>query len=350
MKLRLRKAKGSRGALEHRLLSPETVESNGGTNNANTGIAFWNNSEVASPAISRFTNTFSIDFPEEDSLKPVDFPDESLDPRTNALPPEKEPVWKKRLRVKTGAPAADGVQPPDKSKAETDNLIVKEIISTIGSGDDDDQETWKKRGKGKKGPRKVPLKSERETSSSRREAMDKESRKKKVDRQSKEEVVETHEDEESFNQLVRPSSTLSDMLSLSFLDEDFSLGTPTIYTDSSEDKSSISSDSIRRDHRHRRRQRSSRTRTAYDDDRLYSCADDDFLEFGLLSCRVSEQLKVLADVLNPEENCACADGQDTVLRVCEADSSRSLTAGRRRKSRRQLAMPNKVKPDSRRLV
>jgi hypothetical protein len=324
MKLRMRKAKG----LEHRLLSPETVESSAASDptackdRANDATAFWNNGKDASESMPQFSNTFSIDVseevPDEDIFHQVGFPEESF-----IVKKGKEPVWLRRK-----AQSADMAR---KSQQQENELDVKEIPRTSDSRSAREKDLIK-HGGGKKGHRKVPLKSEYEKTSSER--------KNKPHHWTREEDIEDTEDDKKFDELVRPSSTLSDMLSLSFLDEDFSLGTPTIYTDSSEDKSSFSSDSIRRDRR---------SRTGKYDDEAF-CAVDEYLDFGLLSCRISEPLKALTDALGPGEPFTCADGQETILRVCEADTSKALPARRRRKSRHHIAMAQKEKPDSRRLV
>ena len=275
--------------------------------------------------------------------------------------PGREPVWKKRLRSKGMLPVTTGHEQKDE---KVDSLELKELDTTpepsvLSDGENRDPEP-KEKGKSespcdhcKKKPNKVPLKTE-EAMSPRGVAKsvsfdelniqeEEKTHKTKQNHRAKEETG-TGEDEGSFGELIRTKSSLSGVFSEVFGDEDFSLATPTIYTNTSDDRSSISSYPSARKSRHRDSRRRRKSRSRYDDD---SILDDEYLEIGVFSCPISNELKLLTDLLSQGHDYLCVEQpEQRRIRSAEKSSRRKSAATSRRKSRPVA----KEEKDNRRLV
>lgn len=102
-------------------------------------------------------------------------------------------------------------------------------------------------------------------------------------------TFEEDEEEASYDDLMRTDSSYSDIFMNLFEDDDFSLATPTIYTDATDGNSSISSQGSTGKSREREK---------------YSWMEDDFDEFGPFGCKTSalmDEVRLFTDLFFPPD-------------------------------------------------
>ena len=281
----------------------------------------------------RFLRSFSLDFPEEPFASVPETPVKKAH--------NKEPVWKKRLRHQGKSPGANERKPLRLNEDISLNRDGGEIVSKVDRGN-----TRRREDENQHDRKAHPTKLETKTVSFDKAGIEasRRTRKKHARRREQEKLLEAFE-EESFDKLMRTESGYSDVFFNLFEEEDFSLATPTIYTDEATDESSAESsdyesgnrksDEVEEDghadeeeetSRHERR-RSSRVtpispRQDYDED------DDYDLLYTIDGCRsvaVFEELKMITELFIPDQRCICAKPEEETVR-----RGRS----RRRKSRR----------------
>jgi hypothetical protein len=124
-------------------------------------------------------------------------------------------------------------------------------------------------------------------------------------------------EEESFDELMRSHSEYSDIFTDIFEDEDFSLATPTIYTDDEEeeddevedeveDESTVDSYERRSRRKEKRRSEARRRRIKYEDED----EEEEDVAIGCQSIQVLEEFKVLTELFIQEQQCICVKPED----------------------------------------
>eukprot|EP00977_Amphora_coffeiformis_P002379 scaffold448_cov156-Amphora_coffeaeformis.AAC.8 len=276
----------------------------------------------------RFPRSFALDFPE------VPFAAVPETPVKKA--PSKEPVWKKRLRYQGMSPSANERKPlrlndDVPSKAEENEILRKKDNGVSRQEEHENQHGGKESHRPDAESIQKPVKLSSKSVSFDKTGIEasRKTRKKHALRRKQDKILKAFE-EESFDQLFRTESGFSDVFFDLFEEEDFSLATPTIYTDEATDESSIESSYEARGEKlneaeeeehdeedeegeesHLERRTSSRALSPRED--YYVDDDFDFSTIG--GCRgvaVFEELKMLTELFIPEQRCICAKPEEEI--------------------------------------
>ena len=279
----------------------------------------------------RFPRSFALDFPEE--------PFASIPETPAKEAPSKEPVWKKRLRHLGKSPNAKERKPlrinEDTPSSKPDE---KETVPKEDNGHSRQEEESHEPGAELK-----TVKLEFKSVSFDRAGIEasRKTRKKQALRRKQEKILETFDEEESFDQLMRTESSYSDVFFNLFEEEDFSLATPTIYTDdgTNTDESSVEESSydsgdekpkkvVENEHAdeeededeedeeeqevsHREHRMTSRALSPRED--YYEDDDFDFSAIGgCQSAALFEELKMITELFIPDQRCICAKPEEEI--------------------------------------
>ena len=283
------------------------------------------------PSSPQFPRSFSLNFPEEPFASIPETPVKKAP--TSEEPACKEPVWKKRLRHQGKSPSTKDRKPGHVDEDRNS----KEIFRKKDKGD-----SAKERGREVRDLKHITLGSKTVSFDEPAIKASRQTRKKQSLRRKQEKLLAAFDEEVSFDQLTRTNSGYSDVFLDLFEDEDFSLATPTIYTNATDESSAESSSSSGIENReeeqtveeeevsHRRLRKSSRSKSPregyYEDDEL------DFASLGgCRSVEVLEELKMLTELFIPEQRCICAKPQEE---ISHRGRERHRGRNRGRKSRR----------------
>jgi hypothetical protein len=156
---------------------------------------------------------------------------------------------------------------------------------------------------------------------------------KKVSTRQQQDEIFKNEDEESFENLMRTESGYSDIFNNLFDDDDFSLATPTIYTDATDETTTLSSSpSSTRKSKDRQRKSSRRSRSTAPEDEG-SFFDFDFATSGCRGLAVLEELKIFTELFATEQQCICNKSEEPQP-YREGQGYRGRGRSRNRRSRR----------------
>ena len=132
---------------------------------------------------------------------------------------------------------------------------------------------------------------------------------------------------------MRSNSSYSDIFTNIFDDDDFSIATPTIYTDATDDNTTLTSYNSRRKSKKDslKKKKKSESKAKHEDDDE-SEDDFDYLPMGCRTTGVLEEFKIFSELFVPVDSCSCSKIED--VKSTRRIKDRRSTKGRgSRKSR-----------------